>query len=476
MWELGIHVGHSILTGDVDWDSDFGVGLHLRKALDYTFSVRFDGTYNRMQGVEDENTREVDADRYGYAANWIPEYKSTYINGDISVVASLNQMKVFKKNKINPYGFAGLGIGSATVEVMEDGANPLKVKDVIDFDDKWDVSPHATGGLGIGFLVGKKISISVEHKITKFLGRGADLMDGVEFQGRLGDVVNTKDDDLLNYTNVRVGIALGKLDDNKSLPLWWVSPLDLISEDLAEVKARPIFDNTDSDKDGVFDMVDQEENTPENCPVDTRGVRLDSDGDGLSDCEDDEPYSPPGYGVDAKGVAQVPQPKILNETDVNQIIDGRLANYTPNVDYTTDWFLPMIHFDNDKYSIKASEYGKLHNVATVMRLNPGVRVVAAGHTDRRNGDCYNDVLSYNRAQAAIDYLVTKYGIDRGRFVLNWGGEKSTLVDTNSSNMLNRRVEFTVATTESEMGRPDCGVNNAGSGSGTRYSGNKEAGY
>ncbi|NNE30621.1 MAG: hypothetical protein HKN16_13360, partial [Saprospiraceae bacterium] len=337
MWELGIHVGHSILTGDVDWDSDFGVGLHLRKALDYTFSVRFDGTYNRLSGTEEENRREVDANRYGFGTNWMPEYESTYINGDISVVASLNQMKIFKKNKINPYGFVGLGIGSANVEVT-DGNNTFDVDDDILYDDEWNINPHAVGGMGIGFLVGKKISISVEHKLTKFLGRGADLMDGVEFQGRLSDRVITKDDDLMNYTNVRVGIGLGKLDEDQSLPLWWVSPLDMIAEDLAEVKARPIFDDSDSDGDGVLDMVDQEPDTPEGYPVDTRGNSLDSDGDGLVDGMDEEPYSPPGYEVDSKGIAQVPQPNILNENDVNKIIDGRLANWTPSTDLSNDWF------------------------------------------------------------------------------------------------------------------------------------------
>ena len=476
LWELGINVGHNILTGDVDWKSDFGVGLSLRKALDYTFSIRFDANYLRYTGEEQENNREVDGSFYGYPTNWLPQYNATNIVGDMAVVASLNQIKVFKKNKINPYAFAGLGVGAVSAEVNNGGADPKDVLDSRNFDDDWSISAQAVGGLGIGFLIGKKVSIAIEHKLYKVLGRAGDLLDGVEFQGTLNDIVATPSDDLGNYTNLRINFALGKLNDETQMPLWWVSPMDQIAEDLAEVKARAIFDDTDSDNDGVLDMVDQEADTPENCPVDTRGVRLDSDGDGLADCEDDEPYSPPGYEVNNKGIAQVPAPDMLDENDVNKIIDGRLATWTPKVDYTTDWFLPMIHFGNDKYSIKNSEYGKLANVATVMRLNPGVRVVASGYTDKRAGDCYNDVLSYNRAQAAIDYLVTKYGIDRNRFVLNWGGENNNLVPTNASNMMNRRVEFTVATTESEMGRPDCGVNSAGSGSGTRYSGNKEAGY
>ena len=51
-------------------------------------------------------------------------------------------------------------------------------------------------------------------------------------------------------------------------------------------------------------MLDQELDTKEDCPVDTRGVILDSDGDGIVDCEDKEPYSRPGFPVDATGVAQ----------------------------------------------------------------------------------------------------------------------------------------------------------------------------
>ena len=224
---------------------------------------------------------------------------------------------------------------------------------------------------------------------------------------------------------------------DRSIPLWWVSPLDMLAEDLAEVKARPELDLTDTDEDGVIDMLDQEPSTEKGCPVDTRGVILDSDGDGYTDCKDKEPHSPPGYDVNGDGIAQIPAgPAPISETDVNRIVDAKIASI-PTVDPANDWFLPMIHFGLDKYSIKNSEYGKLHNVATVMRLNPGIRVVASGHTDKLAGNCYNDVLSYNRANAAIDYLVSKYGISRDRFVLNWGGENTSLVPTNSSNMMNR---------------------------------------
>lgn len=474
-WEIGLHLGHTALTGDVDWKSSFGVGLHVRKSLDYTFSVRVDAGYYNVRGEEKNDTRIVDGNLYGFA-NWMPEYSSTAISGDIALVASLNQFKTNKSKtrKFNPYLFAGGGAASLSVKAKQEGQTDVDVLD-LNFDDDWGITPYIAGGAGLGVLLGDKISLSLEHKLTKFFGRGNDLIDAVEFRGTLADKQITGSSDLLNYTNLRLGIAIGKKED-RSLPLWWASPLDMLTEDLAEVKSRPELDLTDTDEDGIIDMLDKEVNSEKGCPVDTRGMVLDSDGDNIIDCKDKEPHSPPGYTVNGDGIAQLPPPPpAVTETDVNRIVDAKIAAI-PVVDPSNEWFLPMIHYDLDKHSIRQSEYGKLHNVATVLKMNPGLRVVATGYTDKLAGNCYNDLLSYNRANNAIDYISSKYGISRDRFVLNWGGENDNLVPTNSSNMMNRRVEFKIATSESNMARPDCGVNRAGSGSSKGYSGNKEAGY
>ena len=469
MWEIGLNVGHDIVTGDVDWNSGFGVGLHARKALDYVFSVRLDATYEALSGEEEEDIRIQDGNRWGFS-NWRPEYQTNIISGDATLVASLNQFKVFKKNKINPYLFAGAGIGSFDVTAIN-GDQEVDADDESRFDDPWTVSSYLTGGFGLGFKLGKKASLGIEHKIKSVLGRGDDLLDAAELLGSS----ETSSRDLINYTNIRLSFAIG--GDDQAQPLYWASPLDMIADDLAEVKARPIFDNNDTDGDGVVDAFDQENNTDSGCPVDTRGVTLDSDGDGIADCKDKEPFSPPGYKVDNQGVASIPEPDYVNENDVNRIVDAKLKDFrvpTPAIP-PMDWFLPMVNFDNNKYAIKNSEYAKLRQVAQVMKQHPGMRVVATGFTDATAGNCYNDVLSYNRAQASIDYLVSKYGIGRDRFVLNYSGENDLLVPTNAKSLVNRRVEFKVASVESEQGRPDCGVGNAGQG-GSGYSGNKESGY
>jgi len=82
MWEIGLNVGHDFVTGDVDWDSGFGVGLHARKALDYVFSVRLDASYESLSGTEEEDTRREDGRRWGFGDNWTPEYETNIISGD----------------------------------------------------------------------------------------------------------------------------------------------------------------------------------------------------------------------------------------------------------------------------------------------------------------------------------------------------------------------------------------------------------
>jgi len=53
-WELGLHGGHFFIDGDVDRTvpGGWGAGLHLRKAVNYVFSVRGDLFYGRATGIE----------------------------------------------------------------------------------------------------------------------------------------------------------------------------------------------------------------------------------------------------------------------------------------------------------------------------------------------------------------------------------------------------------------------------------------
>ena len=530
--EIGIHAGYFMVIGDVLPKPSWGVGLHFRRALDYAWSWRVDAMYGQAVGLEPRNsgngnTGQASANYvlrdlgYGGGNDWYHNYKTKYYGLTVAGVWSLNSFN-FKNQikKTNWYVLAGPGVnyyetfydakdGAGRIYNFNDVANGLSpgtsradrkevaknVKNILDGDyetraevakgrrsggtevdeSERQINIHATVGAGFAYKFSDRFNLAIEHNVSIVFGNEGDLLDGYRWR-TTQDLTQFKD--LINYTSLRFNINLGKRNDERSEPLWWVSPLSLLGDDIASNKKRlDGIDLDDEDGDGVFDLVDQEKDTEAGCPVDTRGITLDSDGDGVADCKDKEPYSPPNASVDANGVAPVEELVILSENDVNKLIDAKIGGLDVGntIVNKVDWYLPMIHFNLDKYGIKTSEYGKLHNIAEVMRRNPELTIVAAGHTDKLSGNCYNDKLSYNRAKAAIDYLVSKYNIDRSRFILNWGGENTNIVTTNGGSMMNRRVEFKVRTNEQDMGQPDCGGGRAGSG-GTNYSGNKEAGY
>ena len=263
--------------------------------------------------------------------------------------------------------------------------------------------------------------------------------------------------------------------------MYWVNPLDAPLNDVAELKQRPKFDLTDSDGDGVIDMIDQEPDTPAGCPVDTRGIILDSDGDGVPDCKDQEPYSPPGYTVDENGVANVTTP-YLTESEIRAIVNERPIP-------KTEWFLPMVHFDLDKYYIKPEFYGALANVAQVLNSHPNINLVVTGYSDNRGDADYNAVLAYNRAEAVVNALTNNFGVGANRLVLKYSDQQlidglpsnhSTTYEQERGQYMNRRVEFSVAQGgESSDARPEgeAGSDTPGSSrEGAKYSGNRNSGY
>jgi outer membrane protein OmpA-like peptidoglycan-associated protein len=208
----------------------------------------------------------------------------------------------------------------------------------------------------------------------------------------------------------------------------------------------------DKDNDGVPDMLDKELDSPAGAQVDTRGVTLDSDKDGLPNHLDKEPYSPVGYKIDPQtGISEKPKmPKTMTKEEVLAI--GEEAGWgTGDI---SDWFLPMIHFDNDRYSIKPQAHSALNEVAEVMKRYPSIIVVVEGHASSDASTKYNTLLSYKRANAAVNMLVENYGISRSRLILRYNGESAPLIKNNTTNYMNRRVEFRVANGESEMNAPE----------------------
>ncbi len=134
--------------------------------------------------------------------------------------------------------------------------------------------------------------------------------------------------------------------------------------------------------------------------------------------------------------------------------------------------LPDILYDLAKWDLKPQFQDSLQGLIETLDANENIVIELASHTDSRDTEERNDVLSQKRAQSVVDYLITR-GIDPDRLVAKGYGERvprtltrditkegytfkagtvltdsliNTLPNTNvkeAAHALNRRTEFSI---------------------------------
>ncbi|MBD5331564.1 MAG: OmpA family protein [Bacteroides sp.] len=85
----------------------------------------------------------------------------------------------------------------------------------------------------------------------------------------------------------------------------------------------------------------------------------------------------------------------------------------------------------------------LHDLAKVMKQNPDMRLRIEGHTSAEGDAAVNQKLSEARAQAAVDFLVNKEGIDASRLEAVGKGSSELKDPENPTSDVNRRTEFEI---------------------------------
>lgn len=443
MWEFGLHAGSAMSFGDIEFTPNWGAGFHFRKAIDYVFSIRGEGFYGELKQKDQVNGSS----------------ESIVQSGSLQMVVSLNNLvwNSAQRRKTNVYGFVGGGLNRFEVKAIDIITPSLRSVNPT-------VQTHLDGGVGIAFRISNRFNLGLESKALVIFGHDADLLDGVA----------REENDVLGYGSVRLNFNLGNAD-TKAEPLYWVNPMDIIMQDITELKNRPTFDLTDSDADGVIDLLDQDNTTPPGVVVDTRGLPLDSDGDGTPNFQDDEPYLPQGSKIVTRQSGEKP---VTSEEDVRKVVgeeldkvkrdnagkpnsqggmgynSGTTKDSNPFNGGITEWFLPNVHFNIDSYKVRYADYGNLASIARVLKSNPELTLVVTGFTDKTASDQYNLDLSYQRASEVINHLVNVHGLPRSRFLLNYNGEDAPLVPSAGSTLMNRRVEFRAANTDDvEMDNP-----------------------
>ena len=110
----------------------------------------------------------------------------------------------------------------------------------------------------------------------------------------------------------------------------------------------------------------------------------------------------------------------------------------------------MIYFDLDKSNIGKEAALDLEKILDVLNLYPKMKLDIRSHTDSRQTQKYNQLLSDRRAKSTIDWLI-KHGVDKNRLTGKGYGE-TQLVNhcsdnencTEEEHQMNRRSEFIIS--------------------------------
>jgi outer membrane protein OmpA-like peptidoglycan-associated protein len=102
-----------------------------------------------------------------------------------------------------------------------------------------------------------------------------------------------------------------------------------------------------------------------------------------------------------------------------------------------------VYFDTDKTTLKPESDATLSEVASLLKIDRSLKLEVSGHTDNTGSPAHNTTLSQGRADAVVQALATKYGIDKARLVAKgYGDTKPVAPNTDDAGKAkNRRVEL-----------------------------------
>ena len=133
--------------------------------------------------------------------------------------------------------------------------------------------------------------------------------------------------------------------------------------------------------------------------------------------------------------------KNINDIDVGVVEKEDYTETKTEVMANGQW---NISFSTGSADIESSSTSDLESIYNLLVQAEQTKLVVVGHTDNTGSNTINQPLSYDRANAVVDYLVNK-GISRSRIQEVEGkGDSSPIADNGTSNgrATNRRVEIT----------------------------------
>lgn len=275
--------------------------------------------------------------------------------------------------------------------------------------------------LGVMFGISPEVRISKKFSIIGDFSTLSNFRQHWTWDGRVSDKSNNLSGQMI-MSSIGLTYSFGKdnihgdwaiIDEGK------LKEIEELDKRIGELESML----NDSDKDGVPDYLDVENNSIAGVAVDTKGRMIDVNKNGVPD--ELEKYMANTY-VDKSNIKETLE--TANADMIKRLI---------NEGYVTTYF------DTGKTNPTNVSTEGIDFMLTYLRNNPNASIDIIGHADEIGKTAYNDKLSMGRANTVKNTLI-KAGIPASRLnVVSEGEDASVAIDSKDARRLVRRVTFKV---------------------------------
>lgn len=158
---------------------------------------------------------------------------------------------------------------------------------------------------------------------------------------------------------------------------------------------------------------------------------------------------------DALGVVGINNPDVKDmqqsrpeaealEIALGDVPSDRIVKLLEAIEPSMEFAIKPLHYESDSVTVDDASKPMLEMFASYLLDNPDIKIRVRGHTDTIGGPEYNLVLSRDRAEEIVNYLVAQ-GVDPDRLSSIGYGQSRPLGDpsTPEGQYKNRRVEFSI---------------------------------
>lgn len=280
----------------------------------------------------------------------------------------------------------------------------------------YDVN-ELNGGLIVGFS--PQFRILKNLSLTSDVSLLSNFRQHFNWNGSNSDPANNLSGQMVSFS-LGLSYSFGK----EKIHGDWAIIEDKRSKEMKELEGRIGDIETlmnDTDKDGVPDYLDLENNSLAGVAVDTKGRMVDKNNNGVPD--ELEKYIDNSISNNNSTVAS----NVSDGMVLKLINDGYIAAY----------------FDNDKRFPNTGSTENLGFILNYLKTNPGKSVEMTGYADEIGNTKYNQKLSNDRAENVKNILV-KAGIDASRLTIKANGVDDSVDKTSEhARRLVRKVVFKV---------------------------------